>query len=71
MARLAPQPTFKDVAGYEPGEKLKACFCVGPQHGQTQCPCALRGARTEAWDALKKALEEGRIVFLPAKGPAE
>lgn len=21
---------------------LRACFCIGPQHGETLCPCALR-----------------------------
>jgi hypothetical protein len=25
------------------GDQLMACNCIGPQPGQTKCPCALRG----------------------------
>lgn len=51
---FGPQPTkpssiegslrsYQGVSGSKALDDTHACNCIGPQLGQTKCPCALRG----------------------------
>jgi hypothetical protein len=50
------------LGGYSTGVKadmsVQACNCIGPQPGETKCPCALRG---EA-EMGRKMIAEGVVI---------
>ena len=50
---------------------VHACNCMGPQPGQTKCPCALRAELQRAKQMLREGVEiEGRKYRLvPEEGP--
>lgn len=40
---------------------MRACFCIGPQAGETLCPCRLRLERDKDWRIRQLEAENRRL----------
>lgn len=64
MRLKEPNMWERIIDGSEEKSGSHACFCVGPQNGETECPCAIRNRRTNDqylkgyMDGLKAAKKE-------------
>lgn len=59
------KPDCNSASGYSLGSSMqgsaldaRACYCVGPQAGETKCPCALRSEAEQG----RKMIQDGVIV---------